>query len=158
MDKLEYKIGNIEIDKEKLEFFGKDPSESKHKFLVVGQGTGLIAYMGPKGHVKIVKQNKIESVRVLGGGSVYLNKNGDLVLDHLSYIYGAVPDKVACEFAKTPKDRLKALQKLLSVAPSHKGAEKLRSGIKQKIAKLREEIETQGRKFFKQKTAYEILA
>ena len=48
--------------------------------------------------------------------------------------------------AKTPKDRLKALQKLLSVAPSHKGAEKLRSGIKQKIAKLREEIETQGRK------------
>jgi len=107
MDKLEYKIGNIEIDKEKLEFFGKDPSESKHKFLVVGQGTGLIAYMGPKGHVKIVKQNKIESVRVLGGGSVYLNKNGDLVLDHLSYIYGAVPDKVACEFAKLIQKELK---------------------------------------------------
>ena len=48
--------------------------------------------------------------------------------------------------AKTPKDKLKALQKLLSVSPSHKGAEKLRSGIKQKIAKLREDIETQGKK------------
>lgn len=48
--------------------------------------------------------------------------------------------------AKTPKEKLKALQKLLSVSPSHKSAEKLRSGIKQKIAKLREEIETQGKK------------
>ncbi len=48
--------------------------------------------------------------------------------------------------AKNPKEKLKALQKLLSVAPSHKSAEKLRSGIKQKIAKLREQIETQGKK------------
>ena len=48
--------------------------------------------------------------------------------------------------AKTPKDKLKALQKVLAASPSHKGAEKLRSSIKQKIAKLREQIETQSKK------------
>ncbi|MEK6936930.1 MAG: TGS domain-containing protein [Nanoarchaeota archaeon] len=48
--------------------------------------------------------------------------------------------------AKTPKDKLKALQKVLAAAPNHKSSEKLRSGIKQKIAKLREQIETQGKK------------
>jgi ribosome-interacting GTPase 1 len=48
--------------------------------------------------------------------------------------------------AKTPKDKLKALQKVLAASPNHKGSERLRSGIKQKIAKLREEIENQGKK------------
>ncbi len=48
--------------------------------------------------------------------------------------------------AKNPKDRLKAMQKVLAASPNHKSSEKLRSGIKQKIAKLREEIETQGKK------------
>lgn len=48
--------------------------------------------------------------------------------------------------AKTPKDKLKALQKVLAASPNHKSSEKLRAGIKTKIAKLREEIETQGKK------------
>lgn len=48
--------------------------------------------------------------------------------------------------AKTPKDKLKALQKVLAASPNHKSSEKLRSSIKQKIAKLREQIETQSKK------------
>lgn len=48
--------------------------------------------------------------------------------------------------AKTPKDKLKALQKVLAASPNHKSSEKLRSGIKQKISKLREQIETQSKK------------
>ena len=48
--------------------------------------------------------------------------------------------------AKTPKEKLKALQKVLAASPNHKGSERLRSGIKQKMAKLREQIETQGKK------------
>ena len=43
--------------------------------------------------------------------------------------------------AKTTQEKLKALQELLSVSPSHKGAEKLRQEIKTKIAKLKEKQE-----------------
>ena len=40
--------------------------------------------------------------------------------------------------AKTPDEKLKALKVMLSAAPTHKGAEKLRSEIKQKIARFRD--------------------
>jgi len=43
--------------------------------------------------------------------------------------------------AKTVPEKLKCLQKLLSVAPSHKGAEKLRNDIKQRISKYKKLIE-----------------
>jgi hypothetical protein len=42
--------------------------------------------------------------------------------------------------AKTNSEKLKALQKMLSLAPTHKGAEKLRQNIKTKIAKLKEQL------------------
>ena len=35
--------------------------------------------------------------------------------------------------ARTSEEKLRILQKMLQTAPSHKGAEKLRNGIKQKI-------------------------
>ena len=44
--------------------------------------------------------------------------------------------------AKTPEERLRALQEFLSAVPKHKGTEKLRREIKRKIAKLRREIES----------------
>ncbi|MFH1637488.1 MAG: GTPase [Candidatus Woesearchaeota archaeon] len=40
--------------------------------------------------------------------------------------------------AETTAERIKALEEMLSKAPSHKGAEKLRAGIKQKLSKQRE--------------------
>ncbi len=43
--------------------------------------------------------------------------------------------------AKTPQEKIKALEHLLSVSPSHKGAEKLRVEIKTKISKLKEKVE-----------------
>lgn len=43
--------------------------------------------------------------------------------------------------AKTIDEKIRALEYLLSVAPSHKGAENLRSQIKQKISKLKEKEE-----------------
>ncbi|MBW2966349.1 TGS domain-containing protein [Candidatus Woesearchaeota archaeon] len=42
--------------------------------------------------------------------------------------------------AKTTSERLKALQKMLSLAPTHKGGEKLRQDIKTKISKLKEQL------------------
>ena len=45
--------------------------------------------------------------------------------------------QVAYDEAKTPAEKLHALKEMLATAPSHKGAEKLRSGIKQKIARFK---------------------
>ncbi len=44
-------------------------------------------------------------------------------------------------FAKTVEEKLTILQKMLKVAPSHKGAEKLRNDIKQRIAKYKKLLE-----------------
>ncbi|MCD4760153.1 50S ribosome-binding GTPase [archaeon] len=43
--------------------------------------------------------------------------------------------------AKTIPEKLKCLQNMLSVAPSHKGAEKLRNDIKQRISKYKKLLE-----------------
>jgi hypothetical protein len=109
MKRLEFRLGNRELDREKFEYCGNDPADSYHKCLVVGNGVALYAFVAPGGHIKIIKKNKIETARVLGGGSIYLNREGHLVLDHLSYMYGAVPSKVACEFAKLIQEELKKM-------------------------------------------------
>ena len=45
------------------------------------------------------------------------------------------------EKARSPKEKLAALQKMYSLAPSHKGAENLRRELTKKIAALRRELE-----------------
>lgn len=55
------------------------------------------------------------------------------------YEYAEAQKKV--NEAKTPQEKIKALENLLSVSPSHKGAEKLRLEIKTKISKLKEKQE-----------------
>ena len=42
--------------------------------------------------------------------------------------------------AKTTSEKISALQKMLSTAPAHKGAEKLRQEIKTKLAKLKDKV------------------
>src|SRR3989344_438381 len=55
------------------------------------------------------------------------------------YEYAEAQKKV--EVARTPQEKIKALENLLSASPSHKGAEKLRQEIKTKISKLKEKVE-----------------
>jgi len=43
--------------------------------------------------------------------------------------------------ARTPEEKLRALEEYLSAIPKHKGTENLRSWVRRKIAELREEIE-----------------
>ena len=45
--------------------------------------------------------------------------------------------------AATPEEKLRCLEDMLSKAPSHKGAESLRSGIKQKISKYKTQLDKQ---------------
>jgi len=52
--------------------------------------------------------------------------------------------------AKTPEEKLQALEEMLAVIPKHKGTEKLQAEIKQKISKLRksqEERKSKGKTF-----------
>lgn len=56
-----------------------------------------------------------------------------------TYEYGEAEKQVS--EAKTPKEKIKALEHLLSVSPNHKGTERLRLEIKTKISKLKEKIE-----------------
>lgn len=59
----------------------------------------------------------------------------------------AKPEYFAAEkkyhLAQTPVEKLKALEEMLRTAPSHKGAEVLRSELKQRLSKLRAQIEKQ---------------
>ncbi len=56
----------------------------------------------------------------------------------------AHPEYIAAEkeyiAAKTPEEKLKALEKMISVAPGHKGAEKLRAELKTRYKKLKEKL------------------
>lgn len=57
----------------------------------------------------------------------------------------AHPEYIAAEkeyfVAQTPEEKLKSLEKMISVAPSHKGAEKLRAELKTRYKKLKEKLE-----------------
>lgn len=59
----------------------------------------------------------------------------------------AHPDYLNAEkeyhLAQTPEEKLQALQKMISVAPAHKGAENLRAELKTRLKKLRQSIEKQ---------------
>lgn len=48
--------------------------------------------------------------------------------------------------AKTSKEKLRALEKMLTLIPKHKGTEKMQMQIKRKISKIKEEMETKARK------------
>ena len=60
------------------------------------------------------------------------------------YEYGIAESKY--NKARTLQEKLRALEEMLRTSPGHKSAEKLRSGIKQKISKLKEQIESQAKK------------
>ncbi|MCL5730188.1 MAG: 50S ribosome-binding GTPase [Candidatus Pacearchaeota archaeon] len=57
----------------------------------------------------------------------------------------AHPEYIASEkeyfAAQTPEEKLKALEKMISLAPGHKGAEKLRAELKTRYKKLKEKLE-----------------
>jgi small GTP-binding protein len=48
--------------------------------------------------------------------------------------------------AKSAKEKLRALEKMLTLIPKHKGTEKVQMQLKRKISKIKEEMETKARK------------
>ena len=57
--------------------------------------------------------------------------------------------------AKTPEDKIEALEEMLAIMPKHKGTDKLKAMLRERISKLKDQ--TQKKKgVSRQKTAYDI--
>jgi hypothetical protein len=57
--------------------------------------------------------------------------------------------------AKTPEDKIKAIEEMLAIMPKHKGTDKLKADLRRKIAKLKDEAQ-QKKGGARQATAYAI--
>jgi hypothetical protein len=107
---LEYRIGGLKIDPKHLKYEGIDPYdaghkfdpyEAYHKFVVEAKDSIVSIYViEAHCHYSIVLKQKVDENKLVGGGSFYLDKDGQLVLDNYSDDYGAIPKKAALRFAE----------------------------------------------------------
>ncbi len=86
-------------------------------------------------------------------------------LKNLDYNFNQMPANLTPEYfeaeklykqAKTPEERISALEQMLAVIPKHKGTEKLQAEIKRKLAKLREAQEKAPKKGPRRSSQYYI--
>ena len=56
--------------------------------------------------------------------------------------------------AKTPEDKIEALEEMLAIMPKHKGTDKLKAMLRERISKLKDQAQKKG--VARQKTAYDI--
>lgn len=109
MSKLRIILDKITVDKDRLKYLGKNSSDAAHKVLLVGNGASICGYAAPTGHVRIVKNNKLDSTRILGGFNFYINAEENLVFEGCSLLYGGVPKQIADRFARLIQKELKKL-------------------------------------------------
>src|SRR5512136_1021601 len=57
--------------------------------------------------------------------------------------------------AKTPEDKIEALEEMLAIMPKHKGTDKLKAMLRERISKLRDQSQKK-KGISRQKTAYDI--
>jgi len=99
MKELKYKIGGLDINRSRLRFYGSDPRYAPHKFVVETDGNTISIYVShAENDADITARFNLNS-KMVGGGSLYINGAGELVLNDFSGKYGAVPREVAERFA-----------------------------------------------------------
>ncbi len=110
MKNLEYKIGELEINPDKLRFDGPIPYYSSHKFVVelVNDIASIYVAEGER-HMYIALKFGLDESHLVGGGSLYLDREGRLVLNDYSGDYGAIPKAVAKRFAELIIPELKKI-------------------------------------------------
>lgn len=109
MEKLEYKIGRLNISLGNLLFTGTKPYEAGHKFVVESlKDTVLIYVTKATTHRSVADYFNLEELKV-GGGSFYLNTERDLVLNDFSSEYNAIPKEAAQKFAELIVPQLEKL-------------------------------------------------
>ena len=107
MANLEYRIGELKIDTEKLKFTGEDAQETLHKFVVQAADKTASIYVAPAGgHVHVAQHFELDETNIVGGGVLYMDRNERFVLGGYSGKYKAIPRKAAEIFAELILPRL----------------------------------------------------
>jgi hypothetical protein len=57
--------------------------------------------------------------------------------------------------AKTPEDKIEALEEMLAIMPKHKGTDKLKAMLRERISKFKDQAQKK-KGAARQKTAYDI--
>ena len=97
-----YEIGKLEVDQSNLK------SKTEHKILASGIEDKILFYVKPAPtHIRLVKEFKLNPLRILGGGNIYVNSENKLVIDDLSLLYGPIPNKAAASIVKVIQEDIK---------------------------------------------------
>jgi hypothetical protein len=100
MEDLEYRIGGMDINPERLIFEGNDPHDAFHKFITDALDNVVSTYVAQAHrHAHVSQKYNVRGPKV-GGGSCYVNRENQLVLDDCSDLYLAIPKEVAQKFAE----------------------------------------------------------
>jgi hypothetical protein len=98
---LTCKLGGLVVNINKIRFTGTDPyHDAPHKFVTPAQaqkGTVEIYAAEALEHLDIVDNFRLIGA-IVGGGSLYINGEGRLVLGEYSKMFGAIPREIAKEF------------------------------------------------------------
>jgi len=106
---LEYRIGGLYVIPDRLKLNGPFPHNADHRFVVDSSAGAICIYVAKEQrHKHVVQRFEIQS-RIVGGGSCYLDREGQLVLADYSCDYGAVPKEVELIFAKLMLPELERL-------------------------------------------------
>lgn len=101
MKNIEYRIGGLDINPKAFKFEGKDPYGAGHLFVVEALDNILSIYVAETyRHYRVVKRFGLDESKIVGGGSCYLNKDEQLVLNDYSGDYNAITKESAQIFAE----------------------------------------------------------
>ena len=116
MEDLEFRIGSIDkMDLDCLERTPINPYSAYHKFIVTEENGVYDMYVAEHDtHNGVYDAYDIGHTRdkfqIVGGGSVYIDKNKNLCVGSHSGLYGAIPKKVAEIFGIKLKEKLKGVE------------------------------------------------
>jgi hypothetical protein len=110
---LRYVIGTLEIDPSSIVFTGKDVyHEAAHKFVVERREDDEVAIFAcpAKGHQAVAEyfREDLNVKNLVGGGSLYVDADGAVVVGSYSGTYGFLPNEACAAFAAIIQEELAA--------------------------------------------------
>lgn len=120
MTNLEYKIGGLNIDPNRIYFEENNPYLSAHKFIVlVNSGIASIYVSKANEHREIVYHFNLDKTKIYGGGDIYLDYSNNLALTAFSAKFNAIPKEVAQKFAELLIPELKKKKLIINGLNAH---------------------------------------
>jgi len=100
MANLEYRIGGLNIKGYSLKYTGSLPYEAGHLFVVEAKDNIASIYVSTviTRHKQVVERFKLDNSKIVGGGSLYVDRHNHLVLGDYSADYKAISKPVAQKF------------------------------------------------------------